>query len=133
MAWRTPAGGMKGDMSFPAGAAFQPHTAVVTASDSGIGRAAAVRLAAAGLDVGVTWHSDEQGAQDTADEVRSYGHRAVVAHLDTSDLPGCGDVIDRLADELGGLDVFVNNVGTGSSAPLLDLSWEDWRHTVAAD
>ena len=40
---------------------FTPWTAIVTGSDSGIGRATAVALAQAGLDVGVTWHSDEKG------------------------------------------------------------------------
>jgi NAD(P)-dependent dehydrogenase (short-subunit alcohol dehydrogenase family) len=41
---------------------------------------------------------------------------------DTSELTGCGNVIDELADRLGGVDVFVNNAGTGSSTLALD-----WR------
>ena len=92
---------------------FQPRRAIVTASDSGIGRATAVALAGAGMDIGVTWHSDEAGAQDTAAEVREAGVKAEVARLDTSELAGCGNVIDELADRLGGVDVFVNNAGTG--------------------
>ena len=112
---------------------FEPRTAIVTASDSGIGRATAVALALAGMDVGVTWHADEGGAEETAEEVRSHGRRAVVARLDTTDLPACGDVIDTLAEELGGLDVFVNNAGTGSGAPLLEFTLEAWRHTVATN
>ena len=88
---------------------FEPKTAIVTGSDSGIGRAIAVALAKAGMDVGITWHSDEQGAAETAEEVRSHGRTAVVARLDTTDLPGCGDVVVSLAEKLGGLDVFVNN------------------------
>ena len=110
---------------------FEPRYAIVTGSDSGIGRAAAVALAAQGLDVGITWHSDSDGAEATAEEVRSHGRRAVVAQLDTTELPECGDVIDRLADELGGLDVFVNNSGAGGRSLLVDTSYEDWRETVA--
>jgi NAD(P)-dependent dehydrogenase (short-subunit alcohol dehydrogenase family) len=112
---------------------FQPHRAIVTASDSGIGRATAVALAAAGMDIGVTWHSDEAGALATAAEVRATGVKAEVARLDTADLPGCGDVIDQLADRLGGLDVFVNNAGTGTSSLALDMTLEEWRHIMAAD
>ena len=112
---------------------FQPRHAIVTASDSGIGRATAVALAASGLDVGVTWHSDEAGAQDTAAEVRQAGVKAEVAHLDTSDLDSCGDVIDDLAGRLGGADVFVNNAGTGSATPALDMTLEQWRHVLATD
>jgi NAD(P)-dependent dehydrogenase (short-subunit alcohol dehydrogenase family) len=112
---------------------FEPHRAIVTGSDSGIGRATAVALAAAGMDVGVTWHSDEQGAHDTAEEIRALGPRAEVARLDTADLTGCGAVVDELTDRLGGVDVFVNNAGTGSSTLALDISLDQWRHVVATD
>jgi NAD(P)-dependent dehydrogenase (short-subunit alcohol dehydrogenase family) len=112
---------------------FQPQRAIVTASDSGIGRATAAALAASGLDVGVTWHNDEAGAQDTAAEVRKAGANAEIAHLDTSDLGSCGDVIDDLAGRLGGVDVFVNNAGTGSATLALDMPLDEWRHVVATD
>jgi NAD(P)-dependent dehydrogenase (short-subunit alcohol dehydrogenase family) len=112
---------------------FQPRHAIVTASDSGIGRATAVALATSGLDVGVTWHSDKAGAQGTAAEVEKAGARAEIAHLDTSDLDSCGNVIDDLADRLGGVDVFVNNAGTGSATLALDMTLEQWRHVLATD
>lgn len=112
---------------------FTPRTAIVTGSDSGIGRATAVALARAGLDVGVTWHHDEDGGQRTAEEVRSLGRTCVVARLDTTELDAGGDAVDRLIDELGGCDVFVNNAGTGDNAPLVELTLDQWRHTVAAD
>jgi len=112
---------------------FQPRRAIVTASDSGIGRATAVALAEAGLHIGVTWHTDEDGAQATAEEVRQTGAKAEVAHLDTTELDHCGDVIDDLAGRLGGLDVFVNNAGTGSATLALDMTMEQWRQVVAAD
>jgi NAD(P)-dependent dehydrogenase (short-subunit alcohol dehydrogenase family) len=112
---------------------FAPATAIVTGSDSGIGRATAVALADAGMDIGITWHSDEAGALKTADEVRTHGQRSVVAQLDTTQLPQCGEVIDSLADDLGGVDVFVNNAGTGANVPMLDLGYDQWRQIVAAD
>jgi len=112
---------------------FTPTNAIVTGSDSGIGRAVAVALAEDGMDVGITWHEDEAGAEATAEEVRGLGRRAVVARLDATDLEGCGDVIDRLAEELGGVDVLVNNAGTGDNAPLLEMTLDQWRHTVATD
>ena len=112
---------------------FRPQTAIVTGSDSGIGRYTAVALAEAGMDVGVTWHSDEEGAEETARLVREHGVRAVVARLDTSDLEGCGDVVDSMADELGGLDVFVNNAGMGQSEKFLELTLDDWRTIIATN
>jgi NAD(P)-dependent dehydrogenase (short-subunit alcohol dehydrogenase family) len=112
---------------------FHPRRAIVTASDSGIGRATAVALAHEGMDIGVTWHSDLVGADDTAAQVRAVGVRAEVMHLDTSALDSCGDVIDELAGRLGGVDVFVNNAGTGSATLALEMTVGQWRHVVATD
>src|SRR5436305_14207766 len=99
-------------------------TAVVTGSDSGIGRAAAVALARDGFDVGVTWHEDERGAEETAREIAALGRRAEVARLDLGDPPSAADVVDGLCRALGGIDVLANNAGMGISAPFVDLSWD---------
>ncbi|MFJ4266342.1 SDR family oxidoreductase [Paenarthrobacter nicotinovorans] len=107
-----------------------PQTAIVTGSDSGIGRATAVALAQAGMDVGITWYSDQQGAEKTAEEVRSLGRKAVVQQLDTTDAPGTAAAVDKLAEELGGVDVFVNNSGTGDGTKFLDLDYETWMSTL---
>jgi NAD(P)-dependent dehydrogenase (short-subunit alcohol dehydrogenase family) len=112
---------------------FEPRTAIVTGSESGIGRAVAVALAEQGMDIGLTYLEEEDRVQRTAEEVRALGRRAVVRQIDVTDVPACGDVVDALADELGGVDVFVNDAGTGDNAPLLDLTWEQWRHTVMTD
>lgn len=107
------------------------RAAIVTASDSGIGRATAVALAQDGLDVGITWHSDEDGAHAAAEEVRALGRRAEVRRLDLAHLPEAGDVVDDLTDALGGdLWAFVSNAGGGSGGPLLEMGWPDWRSTV---
>ena len=112
--------------------AFNPRTAIVTGSESGIGRAAALALARAGMDIGITWHRSAADAAETARAVRGLGRDACVAKLDAGD-PGCGEVVAGLIDELGGVDVFVNNAGTGGSSLLLDTPWAEWRHVMAVD
>ncbi|MEU4800304.1 SDR family oxidoreductase [Streptomyces sp. NPDC023327] len=107
--------------------------AVVTGADSGIGRATAVRLAEAGLDVGITWHSDREGAERTAEEVNGHGRRAALAHMDLTRLPEAADAVDDLAERLGRIDVLVNNAGTGTATPYLDLSLETVREVIDVD
>ncbi|HEY5847084.1 MAG TPA: SDR family oxidoreductase [Microlunatus sp.] len=112
---------------------FTPRYAIVTAGESGIGKATAVALAAAGMDVALTWYTDAQGAEDTAEEVRSHGRRAVLAQLDVGEPTEIGDVVDQLIAELGGIHVFVNNAGMGLAAPFLEAKFDDWRRTLAVD
>ncbi|MFJ8584481.1 SDR family oxidoreductase [Streptomyces sp. NPDC093595] len=107
--------------------------AVVTGSDSGIGRATAVRLAADGMDIGITWHTDEDGARRTAEEVRAHGRRAAVTHMDLTELPDAADAVDRLAQELGRIDVLVNNAGTGTATPFLDMEYATVRGVLDVD
>jgi NAD(P)-dependent dehydrogenase (short-subunit alcohol dehydrogenase family) len=105
-------------------------SAIVTASDSGIGKATAVRLARDGFDVGVTWHSDREGAEGTASEVEVQGRRCVIAQLDVTCFADAAKTVETLARELGGLDVFVNNAGGGDSHPFLDFPLDSWQRTV---
>jgi NAD(P)-dependent dehydrogenase (short-subunit alcohol dehydrogenase family) len=107
--------------------------AIVTGSDSGIGKATAVALAEARYDVGITWHSDDAGAKGTADEVTALGRRAEVRRLDLTDLPHAAGVIDELADALGGLDVLVNNAGVGITEPFVEMKLESWSEVLDVD
>jgi NAD(P)-dependent dehydrogenase (short-subunit alcohol dehydrogenase family) len=109
------------------------RVAVVTGSDSGIGKAIAVALAGAGFDVGVTFRSDQSGAEDTADKVRAAGRRCAVRQLDLTSLPAAAAVVDDLADALDGLGVLVNCAGTGTSTPVVETSYDEWRRVLSVD
>ena len=105
--------------------------AVVTASDSGIGQESAKALAESGFDVGITYHEDEAGANETLEAVRAAGRRGVVRRMDLTLLPEAADVVDELADSLGGIDVLVNNAGTGDpTGDFLELSYDEWRKVI---
>lgn len=107
--------------------------AVVTGSDSGIGKATAVALAGRGLDVGISWHTDEEGARETASEVAGLGRRAELRQVDLADGDAAAGVVSELSQALGGLDVLVNSAGTGASAPFLEVAPEDWQHVLDVD
>jgi NAD(P)-dependent dehydrogenase (short-subunit alcohol dehydrogenase family) len=101
---------------------------IVTGSDSGIGRATAVALAEAGHPVGVTWHTDEAGAQETARLVRAAGGEAAVSRLDLTDRPG--EAIETLATTLGELWGLVACAGANHRSGTLDDTPDAWRRTL---
>lgn len=108
-------------------------TAIVTAADSGIGKAIALALARDGLDVGITFHTDADGAADTVAQIVDGGRRAQMRQVDLTDLPGAADVVDDLAEALGGrLWALVANAGGSQrSAPFLEQDYAGWRQDLA--
>jgi NAD(P)-dependent dehydrogenase (short-subunit alcohol dehydrogenase family) len=107
--------------------------AIVTGADSGIGRACAVALARRGHDVGITYNRDADGGNATAAEVRSHGRRAEVRHLDLTQSGVVQAAIAELAGALGGLEVLVNNAGTGATTPFLEVELTEWRDVLAVN
>lgn len=98
------------------------QVAIITASDSGIGKECALLLAQQGFDIGITWHSDEEGAKDTAREVVSHGVRAEIVQLDLGNLPEGAQALEKLIQRLGRIDVLVNNAGAMTKVPFLDMA-----------
>jgi NAD(P)-dependent dehydrogenase (short-subunit alcohol dehydrogenase family) len=107
--------------------------AVVTGSESGIGRATAVALAQHGFDIGVTWHRSREAGAATVDEVRSHGRRGEMAALDLADAPAAAATVDALGDKLGRLDVLVNCAAEPQSAAFLELGLDEWRRVIDVD
>jgi NAD(P)-dependent dehydrogenase (short-subunit alcohol dehydrogenase family) len=104
--------------------------AIVTGGNSGIGRAAAVALARAGFDLGVTWHREQERATEAQREIEAEGVRCALRHLDLHAVHEGAQAVDELADELGGVDALVNNAGYGTSKPLLEITAEEWQAAI---
>jgi 7-alpha-hydroxysteroid dehydrogenase len=97
------------------------QVAVVTGAGRGIGAASAIALSEAGADVVLAARTEEQLAK-VASAVESNGRRAVVIAGDLNDLDLVASLPERAVQELGRLDVVVNNVGGTMPRPLLDTS-----------
>jgi NAD(P)-dependent dehydrogenase (short-subunit alcohol dehydrogenase family) len=107
--------------------------AIVTGGSSGIGRAIALKLAAEGFDVGITFNTGEDRAAAVAKEIESLGVRAIVAHQNLSNSVDTTRAIEELSDELGRLDAFVNNAGINHRCAFLDLPLKEWLEVMTVN
>jgi NAD(P)-dependent dehydrogenase (short-subunit alcohol dehydrogenase family) len=73
-----------------------------------VGRAVALDLAAGGADVGISYHTSELPARETADAIRALGVRSAHARADASRPEQMHALVETIAAELGGLDVYVH-------------------------
>lgn len=106
--------------------------AIVTGASSGIGRACALRLAAEGADVVVNHLSDADAAAagEVVEAVEAAGRRGLAVAGDV----GAEDDVRRLVaaavEQLGGLDLIVNNAGIENEVPTIDLPLADWERVL---
>ena len=83
--------------------------ALITGADSGIGRAVAVLFAREGADVAVAYLDEHDDAEETKRSVEKEGRRCILLSGDVADPEFCKDAVERTVDELGALDILVNN------------------------
>jgi NAD(P)-dependent dehydrogenase (short-subunit alcohol dehydrogenase family) len=98
-----------GEESYRGCGRLQDRAAIVTGGDSGIGRAVALAFAREGADVLVSYLSEDEDAQETVRLVEEAGRRAVAMAGDIGEKAHCEAIVDRAVQELGRLDVLVNN------------------------
>ncbi|MER6754679.1 3-oxoacyl-ACP reductase family protein [Micromonospora echinofusca] len=107
--------------------------ALVTGGGRGIGAAVALRLAQEGADVALTFERNQQRADDTVDQIKAAGRRAIAVQADSADPGAVVAAVDRVAGELGRLDILVNNAGAFLLGPVEQLSLKDFEQTVAVN
>jgi 3-oxoacyl-[acyl-carrier protein] reductase len=88
------------------------RVALVTGSATGIGRAVAIRFAKEGFAVAVNYSRSEKEAQETLAEVKKHNVPGILCKASVADEPAVKAMVARCREELGGLDVLVNNAGT---------------------
>lgn len=104
--------------------------ALITGGDSGIGRAVAIAFAKEGADVAIAYLCEHDDAEHTASLVTATGRRAVLLPGELADEKHATEIVERTVEELGGLDVLVNHVGTQNPAESLeDISSDQFDYT----
>jgi 7-alpha-hydroxysteroid dehydrogenase len=97
------------------------QVAIITGAGRGIGAASALALAEAGADLVISARTEAQ-LEQVADQIRAFGRRVVTVTADLSDLDSLPTLVAAAVDQLGRLDIVVNNVGGSFPQPLLDTS-----------
>ncbi|HVS66498.1 MAG TPA: SDR family oxidoreductase [Thermoanaerobaculia bacterium] len=105
------------------------RTVVVTGASAGVGRAVARRFAADGARIGLIARGRD-GLEGAAEEVRTAGGEALVLPLDVADAEAVERATQRVEDELGPIDVWVNDAMVTVLAPVHELSAEDVRRVT---
>jgi NAD(P)-dependent dehydrogenase (short-subunit alcohol dehydrogenase family) len=109
---------------------LEGRRALVTGGDSGIGRAVAIAFAKEGADVAIAYLSEHEDARHTCSLVEAEGRRAVAIAGDLSTEDGCVEAVRRTAQELGGLDVLVNNIACQNPVEdVTEITTEQWETT----
>lgn len=106
--------------------------AVVTGGSSGIGRAVALMFARTGFDVGITYRSGFDRASAVVADIEAFGRRGFARAQDLSG-PDAASAIGGLIEDLGRLDVFVNNAGENRRCAFLEETAEGWGRSLSAN
>lgn len=103
--------------------------AFVTGAGKGIGKAIAIALANEGVNIGLLART-EADLKEVASEVKGLGVQAAYAAVDISSQEETEQAINKLTDELGTVDILINNAGIGKFETLLEMDPQEWKKII---
>lgn len=108
---------------------LEGYNALITGGGRGIGAAAGIALARAGVKVSLAARNEEQVVQIAA-EIRKEGYEAFAFRCDVTDERQVRDLVMSASDAMGRVDILINNAGTATSNPLPRVTLAEWRHIM---
>lgn len=103
--------------------------AIITGAGKGIGKAMAIALAQEGVNIGLMARTVSD-LQILAEELKQYGVKTATATVDVSDIENVNAAVTQVKSELGVIDILINNAGTASFGPFLELEPSRWEEIV---
>jgi len=107
--------------------------AIVTGSSMGIGRAIAIEMAKAGIDIVVNSEKTSQEGVEVVNEIRKLGRRALYIQADISDFEQAETMVGKIIAEFGRIDILVNNAGIIIDKKLTDMTIQDWNEVISVN
>jgi glucose 1-dehydrogenase len=112
---------------------LEGQPALVTGANSGIGKAVALGLAAAGADVVVNYVSDPASAEEVAHAIEAKGRRAIAIKADVSSEDEVSAMFARAIDHFGTVHIAVNNAGLQRDAAFHEMTLEQWNEVISVN
>lgn len=109
---------------------FKNKTAIVTGGTRGIGRAIVLMLAREGADVAFTYVKSTSDAEKLAGEAKKYGVKSSAYQIDVRDFDKSKELVEKVKQEFGGLDMVVNNAGVTKDKALMMMTKEEWLEVI---
>jgi 3-oxoacyl-[acyl-carrier protein] reductase len=110
---------------------LQGRVALVTGGSRGIGKAIALRFAAAGAGVAVNYRERRSEADAVVEAIRNSGGRALAFGADVSRNVAVQNMVQEVNERLGPIDVLVNNAGMAAARTLEDITEQDFDRAIA--
>ena len=104
--------------------------ALVTGGSRGIGRQVALALAQQGADIALNYHKSETEADNVLNEVKGYGVRCVAVRADVSKSGEVARMMKTIKNEIGSVQILINNAGISRPQSLQEISEKDWDETI---
>ncbi|UWU90905.1 glucose 1-dehydrogenase [Bradyrhizobium sp. CB1015] len=119
-----------GEESYKGAGRLAGRKAIITGGDSGIGRAVAIAYAREGADIVISYLNEDEDAAEVKALVEREGRKAVLIPGDISNPEHCRAIVRRTAEQLGGIDILVNNAAHQATfKDIADISDDEWRRT----
>ncbi len=104
--------------------------ALITGSNSGIGRGIALALGEAGADVVVNYYSGDEAAEEVVNEIKGLGSKALAHKADVSKEDQVQAMFQLMFKEFGTIDILINNAGLQIDAPFDELTLKQWNGVI---
>lgn len=119
-----------GEETYRGSGKLRDKVAIITGSDSGIGKAVAIAFAREGADVVISYLDEDDDANDTAKFVRDAGRKAILISGDISQEDQCKKIVDQTVEQFGRVDILVNNAAYQMTYKTLEeIASEEWDKT----
>lgn len=103
--------------------------AIITGGGKGLGKAVAIALAKEGSNIGITGRNEDQ-LKLTVAELKAMGVNAYYQVFDIAEEKAVIAGIDKLASDLGGIDILINNAGVGNFGTILEMPSSTWEDVI---